>query len=42
LLVLSRDEGARLFDIDLLLERLERAFIELSAGRCTGARARQG
>ena len=33
MLVLSRDEVARLLDIDLLLERLERAFVELSAGR---------
>jgi ornithine cyclodeaminase len=33
LLVLSRDEVARLLDIDLLFERLERAFVELSAGR---------
>jgi alanine dehydrogenase len=32
-LVLSQEEVARLLDVDLLLERLERAFVELSAGR---------
>jgi ornithine cyclodeaminase/alanine dehydrogenase-like protein (mu-crystallin family) len=35
LLVLSRDEVARLLDIDVLLERLVRAFMELSAGRAS-------
>jgi ornithine cyclodeaminase/alanine dehydrogenase-like protein (mu-crystallin family) len=35
LLVLSQDEVARLLDVDLLLERLERAFVELSAGRAS-------
>jgi ornithine cyclodeaminase/alanine dehydrogenase-like protein (mu-crystallin family) len=34
-LVLSREEVARLFDVDLLLDRLERAFVELSAGRAS-------
>jgi ornithine cyclodeaminase/alanine dehydrogenase-like protein (mu-crystallin family) len=33
--VLSQDEVARLLDVDLLLERLERAFVELSAGRAS-------
>jgi ornithine cyclodeaminase len=47
LLVLSRDEVARLLDIDLLFERLERAFVELSAGRTSvpprvAAHARDG
>jgi alanine dehydrogenase len=47
LLVLSRDEVARLLDIDLLFERLERAFVELSAGRTSvpprvAAHAREG
>jgi len=32
-LVLRQEEVARLLDVDLLLERLERAFVELSAGR---------
>ena len=45
--VLSRDEVARLLDIDLLFERLERAFVELSAGRTSvpprvAAHAREG
>jgi alanine dehydrogenase len=35
LLVLSRDDVARLVDLDLLLERLEAAFVELSAGRAS-------
>jgi ornithine cyclodeaminase/alanine dehydrogenase-like protein (mu-crystallin family) len=35
LLVLSRDEVERLLDVDVLLERLERAFVELSAGRAS-------
>ena len=35
MLVLSREEVARLLDVDLLLERLERAFVELSAGRAS-------
>jgi ornithine cyclodeaminase/alanine dehydrogenase-like protein (mu-crystallin family) len=35
LLVLGQDEVERLLDIDVLLERLERAFIELSAGRAS-------
>jgi alanine dehydrogenase len=34
-LVLNQAEVARLLDVDLLLERLERAFIELSAGRAS-------
>jgi ornithine cyclodeaminase/alanine dehydrogenase-like protein (mu-crystallin family) len=34
-LVLSQQEVARLLDLDLLLERLERAFVELSAGRAS-------
>jgi alanine dehydrogenase len=34
-LVLSQDEVARLLDLDLLLDRLERAFVELSAGRAS-------
>jgi ornithine cyclodeaminase/alanine dehydrogenase-like protein (mu-crystallin family) len=33
MLVLNQAEVARLLDVDLLLERLERAFVELSAGR---------
>lgn len=33
MLVLSRDEVERLLDVDALLERLEHAFVELSAGR---------
>jgi ornithine cyclodeaminase/alanine dehydrogenase-like protein (mu-crystallin family) len=33
--VLSQEDVARLLDIDLLLERLERAFVELSAGRAS-------
>jgi ornithine cyclodeaminase/alanine dehydrogenase-like protein (mu-crystallin family) len=35
LLVLGRDDVARLLDVDVLLERLERAFVELSAGRAS-------
>lgn len=35
MLVLSRDEVERLLDVDVLLERLERAFVELSAGRAS-------
>jgi ornithine cyclodeaminase/alanine dehydrogenase-like protein (mu-crystallin family) len=35
MLVLGRDEVARLLDVDLLLERLERAFAELSGGRAS-------
>jgi len=35
LLVLGRDEVERLLDVEVLLERLERAFIELSAGRAS-------
>ena len=35
MLVLSQDEVARLLDLDLLLQRLERAFVELSAGRAS-------
>jgi ornithine cyclodeaminase/alanine dehydrogenase-like protein (mu-crystallin family) len=35
MLVLSPDDVARLLDIDLLLERLERAFVALSAGRAS-------
>jgi alanine dehydrogenase len=35
LLVLSREEVERLLDVDALLERLERAFVELSAGRAS-------
>ncbi len=35
MLVLNQDEVARLLDLDLLLERLERAFVELSAGRAS-------
>jgi alanine dehydrogenase len=34
-LILSREEVERLLDLDLLLERLERAFVELSAGRAS-------
>jgi ornithine cyclodeaminase/alanine dehydrogenase-like protein (mu-crystallin family) len=34
-LVLSQDDVARSLDVDLLLERLERAFVELSAGRAS-------
>jgi ornithine cyclodeaminase/alanine dehydrogenase-like protein (mu-crystallin family) len=34
-LVLSREEVERLLDVDELLERLERAFVELSAGRAS-------
>jgi ornithine cyclodeaminase/alanine dehydrogenase-like protein (mu-crystallin family) len=33
MLVLARDDVRRLLDLDLLLDALERAFIELSAGR---------
>jgi alanine dehydrogenase len=35
LLVLTQDEVARLLDLDSLLDRLERAFVELSAGRAS-------
>jgi alanine dehydrogenase len=35
LLILSRDDVARLLDLGLLLERLEAAFVELSAGRAS-------
>jgi ornithine cyclodeaminase/alanine dehydrogenase-like protein (mu-crystallin family) len=35
MLVLSPDDVARLLDVDLLLERLERAFVALSAGRAS-------
>jgi ornithine cyclodeaminase/alanine dehydrogenase-like protein (mu-crystallin family) len=35
MLVLSPDEVAQLLDVDLLLERLERAFVALSAGRAS-------
>ena len=35
MLVLSRDEVERLLDLEVLLGRLERAFIELSAGRAS-------
>jgi alanine dehydrogenase len=35
MLVLSQHDVARLLDIDLLLERLERAFVALSAGRAS-------
>jgi alanine dehydrogenase len=35
MLVLSQAEVARLLDVDLLLERLERAFVELSSGRAS-------
>jgi ornithine cyclodeaminase/alanine dehydrogenase-like protein (mu-crystallin family) len=35
LLVLSREEVERLLDVGELLERLERAFVELSAGRAS-------
>jgi alanine dehydrogenase len=34
-LVLSREEVERLLDVDALFERLERAFVELSAGRAS-------
>jgi ornithine cyclodeaminase/alanine dehydrogenase-like protein (mu-crystallin family) len=34
-LVLSQEEVARLLDVDLLLPRLERAFVELSSGRAS-------
>ena len=33
--MLSQEQVARLLDVDLLLERLERAFVELSAGRAS-------
>ena len=33
MLVLARDDVRRLLDLDLLLDALERAFVELSAGR---------
>ena len=35
MLVLSREDVERLLDVDLLFERLERAFVELSAGRAS-------
>ena len=35
MLVLSRADVERLLDVDVLLERLERAFVELSAGRAS-------
>ena len=35
MLVLDEDDVRRLLDVDLLLERLERAFVELSAGRAS-------
>jgi ornithine cyclodeaminase/alanine dehydrogenase-like protein (mu-crystallin family) len=35
MVVLSQDDVARLLDVDLLLERLERAFVALSAGRAS-------
>lgn len=35
MLVLNREEVERLLDVDTLLERLERAFVELSAGRAS-------
>jgi ornithine cyclodeaminase/alanine dehydrogenase-like protein (mu-crystallin family) len=35
LLVLGRDEVERLLDVEVLLGRLERAFVELSAGRAS-------
>jgi ornithine cyclodeaminase/alanine dehydrogenase-like protein (mu-crystallin family) len=35
LLVLSRDEVERLLDVDVLLDRLEHAFVELSAGQAS-------
>ena len=35
MLVLSQVDVARLLDVDLLLERLERVFVELSAGRAS-------
>ena len=35
MLVLSRPDVERLLDVDVLLERLERAFVELSAGRAS-------
>jgi len=35
MLVLDENEVARLLDVDLLLGRLERAFVELSAGRAS-------
>jgi alanine dehydrogenase len=34
-LVLGQQEVSRLLDVDVLLERLERAFVELSAGRAS-------
>jgi alanine dehydrogenase len=34
-LVLSQEEVQRLLDVDLLLDSLERAFVELSAGRAS-------
>jgi ornithine cyclodeaminase/alanine dehydrogenase-like protein (mu-crystallin family) len=34
-LVLSQEDVQRLLDVDLLLDALERAFIELSAGRAS-------
>lgn len=35
MLVLSREDVEQLLDVDVLLERLERAFVELSAGRAS-------
>lgn len=35
MLVLSQEDVRRLLDVDLLFERLERAFVELSAGRAS-------
>ena len=35
MLVLNQEEVARLLDVELLLPRLERAFVELSAGRAS-------
>jgi ornithine cyclodeaminase len=35
MLVLAQEQVAALLDVDLLLERLERAFVELSAGRAS-------
>ena len=34
-LVLAREQVEALLDVDLLLDRLERAFVELSAGRAS-------
>jgi ornithine cyclodeaminase/alanine dehydrogenase-like protein (mu-crystallin family) len=35
MLVLSQEEVERLLDVDQLLDALERAFVELSAGRAS-------